>query len=309
MVALVETATPVVDTVKVAEVLPPGTVTDEPTTAVAVLLDSFKTMPPEEAREAKVTVPVEEDPPVTVAGLISTVKETPWVIVNVAEEDELPSVAVIFALVCELTVEVLIVNDTVVAPDSTVTVAGTVAAALPLVRVTTVPEIGAGALSVTTAAAVAPAVTLVGVMPTELTANGSIVSAACFDLPPRVPTISAVVLAPTDVVSTTKVTVVCPEGTVAEADTVAAALPVERATTVPPVGAAPESVIVPVEDAPPITAAGLSVTDERDGAAAAKHARQSIEIAKKLRFDLPKIWAIPRLSKAKYALRNRIGLC
>jgi hypothetical protein len=41
----------------------------------------------------------------------------------------------------------------------------------------------------------------------------------------------------------------------------------ERATTLPPEGAADESVTVPVEEVPPVTVAGLSDTDESVGPA------------------------------------------
>ncbi len=67
-----------------------------------------------------------------------------------------------------------------------------------------------------------------------------------------------------DVVTTLVVTVnvrlVDPAATVTLAGTVAAAESSERVTTVPPAGAAELSRTVPVEDAPPTTVVGLSVT-------------------------------------------------
>ena len=59
------------------------------------------------------------------------------------------------------------------------------------------------------------------------------------------------------------VTVFWPAGTVTLAGTVAAVLVLDRDTTAPPVGAVPFSVTVPVEEAPPTTVAGLTVTDNR----------------------------------------------
>lgn len=66
-----------------------------------------------------------------------------------------------------------------------------------------------------------------------------------------------------------------PEATVTEAGTVAApVLPLDRATTFPPVGAFALSVTVPVEAVPPVTLVRLSETDERswDAAGRAKRA-------------------------------------
>lgn len=63
-----------------------------------------------------------------------------------------------------------------------------------------------------------------------------------------------------------KVAVVCPALTVTLAGTVPTAeLPLERATTAPPVGAGPESVTVAVEVAPPTTEVGLNVTEVGTG--------------------------------------------
>jgi hypothetical protein len=61
------------------------------------------------------------------------------------------------------TLLVLTVNVALLAPAATVTVAGTVAAAvLPLIRETTAPPVGAGPLSVTVPVEGDPPVTLVG---------------------------------------------------------------------------------------------------------------------------------------------------
>jgi hypothetical protein len=61
------------------------------------------------------------------------------------------------------TLLVLTVNVALLAPAATVTVAGTVAAAVvPLIRETTAPPVGAGPLSVTVPVEGDPPVTLVG---------------------------------------------------------------------------------------------------------------------------------------------------
>jgi hypothetical protein len=61
-----------------------------------------------------------------------------------------------------VTVVVLTVNVALVAPEAIVTLAGTVAAAAPLERLTTAPLLGAGPLRVTVAVEKEPPVTLLG---------------------------------------------------------------------------------------------------------------------------------------------------
>jgi hypothetical protein len=75
----------------------------------------------------------------------------------------------------------------------------------------------------------------------------------------------AVVVVATAEVVTVKVAVVAPAATVTLAGTVAAGSLLVRATTRPPVGAALESVSVPVEFDPPTTLAGASETLPRLG--------------------------------------------
>jgi len=66
-------------------------------------------------------------------------------------------------------------------------------------------------------------------------------------------------------VFTVKVALVAPAGTVTRAGTFAALLLLESSTCAPPAGAGPLSVTVPVEDDPPITLLGLSVSEETVG--------------------------------------------
>ena len=73
-----------------------------------------------------------------------------------------------------------------------------------------------------------------------------------------VPVIVAEVLDATAAVSALNVTSVAPAGTVIVAGTVTNALLLESATCSPVLGAGPESEIVPVEDTPPTTLAGLN---------------------------------------------------
>jgi hypothetical protein len=72
----------------------------------------------------------------------------------------------------------------------------------------------------------------------------------------------------TALVLTVNEALVAPAATVTLAGTLAAAvLLLESVTCAPPVGAGPLSVIVPVEEFPPVTLDGLSVNEERVGGA------------------------------------------
>ena len=88
MVTTVEEPTGVVLTVKVALVLPAGTVTLAGTVAAPVLLlDKLTTAPPLGAGALSVTVPVEELPPVTLVGLRLSDESVGGAGVTVSEAD------------------------------------------------------------------------------------------------------------------------------------------------------------------------------------------------------------------------------
>ena len=69
----------------------------------------------------------------------------------------------------------------------------------------------------------------------------------------------------TAVVVTVKVAVVAPAATVTLAGTVTAALLLDKVTDNPPVGAALPKVTVPVDEVPPVTAVGFTVTEDTTG--------------------------------------------
>ena len=158
---------------------------------------------------------------------------------------------------------VLAVKVAVVAPAATVTLEGTVAAAvLPLVSVTAAPPAGAAPFNFTVPVDVPPPVTEVGLTVTELIAGAFTVNVAFCVEPLNVAEIVDEVLLATGVVVTVKVADFAPGATVTLAATVAAAvLLLLSATAAPPVGAAPFSVTVPVDEAPPVTVVGLTLTE------------------------------------------------
>jgi len=80
-----------------------------------------------------------------------------------------------------------------------------------------------------------------------------------------------VVDAATALVLTVNVAAVAPAATVTLEGTVAAVvLLLESATVAPPAGAAPLNVTVPVEEFPPVTLVGFSVSEERETGAGAE---------------------------------------
>ena len=90
---------------------------------------------------------------------------------------------------------------------------------------------------------------------------------------PRVPVIVTPVLAVTGRVVTEKLAVVAFAATVTLAGTVAAAvLLLDRVTVIPAAGAGPVKVTVPVEDVPPVTVAGLTLTEVSEAAVTVRDA-------------------------------------
>ena len=154
-------------------------------------------------------------------------------------------------------------NVAVEDPAETVTEVGTVTAPPLLPRLITAPPVGASELRVKIPVAPLPPMRLVGDTVRLTRVAGSIVRVAVFDTPssPAV-TVTGVVLGTAEVVIE-KFTVLWPAGTVTDVGTVADALLDFRVTTAPPVGAIPARVIVPVDDVPPVTVIGFTLTEDR----------------------------------------------
>ena len=139
--------------VKRALVAPAGMVILLGTLARLELLRNCTTAPPAGAGPLRVTVPVAVLPPHTVVGLIVSdwsVTLGEGLTVRVAVRETPPAEAVIVTLVALETAFVLTVKFAPVAPAGTITVLGTAATlGLLLLRFTTNPPDGAGAVRVT----------------------------------------------------------------------------------------------------------------------------------------------------------------
>jgi len=148
---------------------------------------------------------------------------------------------------------------------STVTFAGTVTAALLLCSETRMPPVGAGPVRVTVPVDGLPPTTDVGFTLTAESAGGLTVSVAVALTPPYDAVIVAGVELATATVVTGKVALVALAATLTLAPTVAAVLLLCSETEMPPAGAGPARVTVPVDPVGPTTAVGFTLTDESSG--------------------------------------------
>ena len=124
----------------------------------------------------------------------------------------------------------------------------------------TIPLAGAAPLSVTVPVEEDPPKTEVGDSERLTSVTGFRVRVAVSEVPFKVAVIVALVVVATPVVVMVKVAVVAPAATVTVDGGTALVTLEPNETTVPPVGAAPLSVTVPVEEVPPWTDVGATVT-------------------------------------------------
>jgi hypothetical protein len=216
------------------------------------------------------SVPVEGVPPETGFGLkvrLPVGKNAGAVIVRVSLATSVPRVPEIVAMTLEATAVVLIGNVAEVCPEGTVTELGTLASVLLELMAIVVPALGAALEIVTVPWEATPPLTVLGFTTSvsNLGALGVIVSVAVLVTVAKADEIVAVTLALPSVVLIVKVAVDCPAGTVTLAGTVACALLDESETIIPPEGALPERVTVPVALVPPSTLGGAIVRLVRDG--------------------------------------------
>jgi hypothetical protein len=181
-----------------------------------------------------------------------------------------PSVAVTVAVVTELTVVVATVKLALVDPADTVTLLGTVALELSLLKLTTVPPEGAAELSVTVPVELLPPVTLLGFKPTEERVRhdpGFRVKLVDTVAPPDCPYTAATWLVLMQLVPIEKLTLVWPAGTVTVIGSCSALTAVvslllgETNTSFPPDGAAEAMVTVPVVLFPEVTVLGCTLIE------------------------------------------------
>jgi hypothetical protein len=171
---------------KLADVAPAEHFTEIGAVTADEELEIVTTMPPDGAGPVRVTLPIEFPPALTLAGLSFSVNNVGGFTVKAADWVLEPWLALIVAVVCVVTAEVLITNVTLDFPLETVIEAGTEPDLLLLDNLITRPPTGAGLLRVTVPDEFVPPVTEVGLSDIEMSRGGAIVSVAVFLTEPDV---------------------------------------------------------------------------------------------------------------------------
>ena len=256
------TLTGSVFTVNVAAVVPSATLMVDGTVMLDVLLVIVAETPPTPAGLARVTVPIEESPPVTTGGFRLTCETVPSApeagFTAIGEVTVLALVAVTVAATGVLTGSVLIGKLAVDESCGIVTAGGTITFALLLPRSTVIPPSGAGAARVmapvvdwppTTAA---PGIVNPVIVPffRELAAGVAMFTIAERLDPALVAVIVAVAGAEPGLVDIRNSALDWPAGTTTECATVAAGLLLVSVTGRPPAGAGRVKVRVPAVVSP-----------------------------------------------------------
>jgi len=245
---------------------PAGIRTDEGTVKFAWLLTNVTEAPPLRAAVVSVIVQVELPAPVREAGLqVSPLTSTEASVTLTAAEAEAPfAVAVIVTGVAAETAAAAAVNVAVALPAATVTEAGTVRAALLSEMETSNPPAAATLFKPRVQVVAVPENTVAG---EQLSVEGMIgprrlrvaLAVTLFRVAVSTAALSVVTV---DTVAV-KPAVDAPAATVTDAGIVTKALLSVRATTEPPVGAAPVSATVHVADPPEFRVAGVQVRELR----------------------------------------------
>lgn len=262
--------TVVVVTANVAVVVPAATVTEAGTVAFVVSeLVSATLIPPVLAFPFSVTVPVEVAPATTEVGLRTTDEMSAGLTVRVAVTAVCCLTAETVTGVGAATPKVVTVNVTDVAPAGTVTEVGTVAVGmLELERKTGTPPVGAAAEIVTVPVEGFPPTTVAGASARPVGRGAVAVSVALAEEVPTVAEMTVPTSFPTATVVAVNVAVEAAASTVTDAGIVTTAVADDdKVTTVPPTGAGPLRVTVPVDVWPPVTTGALNATDRTTGEA------------------------------------------
>jgi hypothetical protein len=207
-------------------------------------------------------VPVEDAPPKTVPGDITTLVGTGGMIGSAKVLDTPKAVAPRFAVILLETGWAVIANVPVVDPEGTDMVAGTVTVPWSELKLTVKPAGGAAELIVIVPVIVPPPYAGEGRTEKPVRLIPLIVSVAFWELAPTDPVITAVVFVPETTVATGKVADVDPAGMLTVEPTVAAPVFDDERLTVVAVTCLADSVTVPVDGYPAKTVLGLSETDE-----------------------------------------------
>jgi len=258
MVTFVLAATVVVVILKVPLIAAPAMLKLPRTVATVVLLLIKITIKP--ARGAgpfRATVPTEPLPPTTGLGLNVMDVMTAGLTVKLPLAMLVPRLAITVTIVCVATPTVVAVNVCDVDPAAIVTAAGTMTEGSPLLKETVNPPAGAAEPMVTVPVEVVPPVTAAG---TKLRpVKATTVTFAMSEVVPVVAVTVTVVEAATAPAVTWKVWLFVFTRTVTFAGTGSTpALLLVRLTVIPPAGAFPLSVTVPVVICPGTTVAGLN---------------------------------------------------
>ena len=242
---LVVGGTSTVVTVKVWNVAPAGTSTLAGTCASEELLVSATIAPPSGAAAGKLIVAVTGSPPRTEPTPPKPMATAP--IVNDAFCDAPFDEAVIVTATGDGALEVSISNVCAETPTGTVTVEGTVASGLLLTSATARPPAGAGAVNVSVPCSGCPPAATFDDSTIPCRA-GTLGSVTVNDVVCETPEYVAVIVATPAAfeVAAANVWLVDPAAIVIVAGTVTAELLLVSVTAIPPVGAAADSVTVPV---------------------------------------------------------------
>ncbi len=223
------------------------------------------TVPPGPAGPFRFTVPVAESPAATVVGATVKPLSVAGFTVNVALTAIEPTEAEMTAEVVLDTPVVVTVKVAIVCPAGTVTVAGGVALDEFEESVTMAPPDAAGPPIVTVPVEVPPHITEVGESVSKIGTGGLTVNVAEALAEPMPAVMLAKVCLETGEVVMVNVPEEAPALIVMLEGTVAQALLLDKETAMPPVGAAPLRLTVPVAEMPPKTEVGVIETLDGTG--------------------------------------------